>query len=196
MKSEKNMRFIIVLILAIIPLSGCPGGGTDSGDDATSDDDDATGDDDDSAGDDDDATGDDDDATGDDDDSAGDDDDSTGPCGEANLTTSLEVRFGGVAGTTFGPFDSLVFASVVSNPCPFEVTVTANSSCLATSWTVLGGATFGVACAAVLSNFDIPAVDSIEQTFEVGALSVGSYTTETTFDVPSLSNASTTFVVQ
>ena len=79
-------RLHLLLLVALLALSGCAtrggggggGGSSDDDDSAAGDDDDATGDDDDATGDDDDATGDDDDATGDDDDATGDDDDATG----------------------------------------------------------------------------------------------------------------------
>jgi len=74
--------------------------------------------------------------------------------------------------------------------------VTSISTCLATSFSVVGGMGTGVGCGDALTDFDIPALDSIEETIVFGTLSVGSYTAQTTFDVPGLSDAMTTFVVQ
>ena len=73
-----SARWLLILSLLALPLSGCPSRGDDDDDVTLPDDDDTTGDDDDTTGDDDDSTGDDDDSTGDDDDTTGDDDDSTG----------------------------------------------------------------------------------------------------------------------
>ena len=220
MQTKPTFLYAILMALTLaLPLTGCPSANDDDSavgddDDATGDDDDATGDDDDSAGDDDDSAGDDDDSSGDDDDSAGDDDDSagddddsagddddsSGPCGMDDLTTSLEIRAGGVTGATFASTDVLTYAGIVNNPCPFEVTVTSISTCLAVSWSAepgtgvaLGG---GMACGDALTDYTVPELDSIESTIEVGTLPVGTYTGTVSFDVPSLPAASTTFTVQ
>ncbi len=199
MQTRPTFLYAILMALTLaLPLTGCPSANDD--DSAVGDDDDATGDDDDATGDDDDATGDDDDSAGDDDDSAGDDDDSSGPCGMDDLTTSLEVRASGVTGATFASTDVLTYAGIVNNPCPFEVTVTSVSTCLAVSWSADPGAGVasggGMACGDALTDYTVPELDSIESTIEVGTLPGGSYTGTVAFDVPGLPDASTTFVVQ
>ena len=193
---QTNPTFLYAVLMALtlaLPLTGCP---------SANDDDSAVGDDDDSAGDDDDsAVGDDDDSAGDDDDSAvGDDDDSAGPCGIDDVTTSLEIRTGGVTGATFATTDVLTYAGIVNNPCPFEVTVTSMSTCLAVSWSADPGAGVatggGMACGEALTDFTVPGLDALESTIEAGTLGAGTYTGTVTFDVPGLPAASTTFTVQ
>ena len=126
-------RFLLFLVLALLPLSlvmaGCPTGGGDDDDSTEGDDDDSTqGDDDDSTqGDDDDSTqGDDDDSTqGDDDDSAqGDDDDSAELSSVAGIVIDAEGSFGGLAGATVQMVDTPSSAVTTDSSGMYSVEVT------------------------------------------------------------------------
>jgi hypothetical protein len=216
-----TVRWLLILVLALLPLTGCPptiGDDDDSGDDddATGDDDDATGDDDDATGDDDDATGDDDDdddddddatgddddddATGDDDDDSGDDDDSAA-CGSADLTATMEIRDAdGNAGTSFTTTDDLTFAGILWNPCSDDVVLTSISTCLVASWSVENsngmGMGAGVACGDSMTDFTVPADGSLEDTVNWGLLPAETYVGQADFDTPVPPNPTINFTVQ
>jgi hypothetical protein len=124
---------------------------------------------------------------------------STGACTEADLLLTAEVRdSAGVAGTSFGPRDSLSMVAVLSNPCAVDVTFTTSADCLFTGWSVEdsrgAGTGVGVACAAVVTSWTVPAGGSLEGSQSWGTMRVDTYVLTVTADVPA-GKAATKFSV-
>ncbi len=115
-------------------------------------------------------------------------------CTDVDLLLTAEVRdSAGVAGTSFGPRDSLSMVAVLSNPCAADITVTTSSNCLFTGWSVEDsrGTASGVAvaCRPVITTWTVAAGGSLEESQSWGTLRVDGYVLTVTADVPASSAA-------
>jgi hypothetical protein len=134
-------------------------------------------------------------------DSGGDSGDSGGgACTVADLLWTAEVRDAtGAAGTVFSPRQPLTVAGVVSNPCSSDVSFTTPDSCLVTSYSVTDsrgqGMGVGIACAAVLTSWVVPAGGTVEESTNFGRLTPESYVLDVSFNYGN-HTGSQAFVVQ
>jgi hypothetical protein len=141
------------------------------------------------------------DSGGDSGDSGGDSGDSGGAaCTDADLVWTAEVRDAtGAAGTVFSPRQPLTVVGVVSNPCSSDVTITTPDSCLVNGYSVTDsrgqGMGVAVACAAVLTDWVVPAGGSVEESTAFGRLTPESYVLDVSFNYGN-HVASQAFVVQ
>lgn len=176
-----------------------PDSGEDSGPDSGGDSGDSSPPD--SGGDSGDSSGDSGDSGGDSGDSGGDSGDSGGSaCTDADLVWTAEVRDStGAAGTVFSPRQPLTMVGVVSNPCSSDVTITTPDSCLVNGYSVTDsqgqGMGVGVACAAVLTDWVVPAGGTVEDSTGWGRLTPESYVLDISFNYGN-HMASQAFVVQ
>ena len=141
------------------------------------------------------------DSGGDSGDSGGDSGDSGGSaCTVADLVWTAEVRdANGVAGTAFVPQQPLTMAGVVSNPCSSDITFTTPDSCLVNGYSVTDsrgmGMGVGVACAAVLTSWVVPAGGTVEDSTGFGRMRAESYVLDISFNYGN-HTASQAFVVR